>query len=110
MVFTNVRNPRSAVPRNSSDDYQKTLVKRGATIGANATIVCGTTLGENCLIGAGAVVTRDVAPNALMAGVPARRIGWACNCGEPLPDNLKCESCGSQYSEANESLALKGDA
>ena len=74
MVFTNVHNPRAAVVR--KHEYQRTLVKRGATIGANATIVCGVTLGEHCFIAAGAVVTRDVPPFALMAGVPARRIGW----------------------------------
>jgi len=74
MVFTNVYNPRSAVTR--KNEYRPTLVKKGATIGANATIVCGVTLGEYCFIAAGTVITRDVQPFALMAGVPAKRIGW----------------------------------
>jgi UDP-2-acetamido-3-amino-2,3-dideoxy-glucuronate N-acetyltransferase len=98
MVFTNVMNPRSHVSR--KDEYRRTLVKRGASIGANATIVCGTTLGEYCFIGAGAVVTRDVAPFARMAGVPAKRIGWMCQCGERLPDatgGVRCAACGSSY-------------
>jgi UDP-2-acetamido-3-amino-2,3-dideoxy-glucuronate N-acetyltransferase len=82
MVFTNVYNPRSAVIR--KDEYRRTLVKRGATIGANATIVCGVTLGEFAFIAAGAVVTRDVKPYALMAGVPARHIGWMSRHGERL--------------------------
>src|SRR5205809_7974050 len=98
MVFTNVVNPRSDVSRRH--EYQRTLVRRGATIGANATIVCGVTLGEYAFVGAGAVVTQDVLPYALMAGVPARRIGWMCQCGERLPDgpgNISCEACGSRY-------------
>ncbi|WPL18297.1 UDP-2-acetamido-3-amino-2,3-dideoxy-D-glucuronate N-acetyltransferase [Thiorhodovibrio winogradskyi] len=78
----NVHNPRSAVVR--KDEYRRTLVKRGATIGANATIVCGVTLGEYCFIGVGAVITRDVKPYALMAGVPARQIGWMSRHGERL--------------------------
>lgn len=82
MVFTNVLIPRCEFPRNTSADYHKTIVKRGASIGANATIVCGVTLGERCLIAAGAVVTRDVPAYALMAGVPARQIGWACKDGQ----------------------------
>jgi UDP-2-acetamido-3-amino-2,3-dideoxy-glucuronate N-acetyltransferase len=79
MVFTNVINPRSHVPR--KDEYRPTLVKRGATIGANATIVCGVTLGEYAFIGAGAVVTKDVLAYALMVGVPARRLGTCAGCG-----------------------------
>ncbi len=82
MVFTNVYNPRSAVVR--KDEYRNTLVKRGATIGANATIVCGLTIGEYAFIGAGAVVNRDVKPYALMAGVPAKQIGWMSQFGEKL--------------------------
>jgi UDP-2-acetamido-3-amino-2,3-dideoxy-glucuronate N-acetyltransferase len=82
MVFTNVYNPRSAVVR--KDEYRRTLVKRGATIGANATIVCGVTLGEYAFIAASAVVTRNVPSYALMAGVPARQIGWMSQCGERL--------------------------
>ena len=84
MVFTNVLIPRCEFPRATSEHYLPTLVKRGASIGANATIVCGVTLGERCLIGAGAVVTKDVSPNALMVGVPAKQIGWACRDGQPV--------------------------
>lgn len=98
MVFTNVMNPRSHVSR--KNEYRKTLVKRGASIGANATIVCGSTLGEYSFIGAGAVVNRDVPAFALMAGVPAKRIGWMCQCGERLADatgEARCAACGSSY-------------
>ena len=83
MVFTNVINPRSHVER--KDEYRTTLVKRGATIGANATIVCGVTLGRFCFIGAGAVVTRDVPDYARVFGSPAKLHGWSCHCGEHLP-------------------------
>ena len=98
MVFTNVYNPRSHVSRKS--DYRRTLVRRGASIGANATIVCGYTIGEYAFIGAGAVVSRDVLPYALMVGVPARRIGWMCQCGERLPGGtgkVRCERCSHEY-------------
>jgi UDP-2-acetamido-3-amino-2,3-dideoxy-glucuronate N-acetyltransferase len=97
MVFTNVNNPRSHVSRKS--EYRRTLVKRGATIGANATIVCGATLGEYCFVGAGSVVTRDIRPYALVAGVPAREIGWMCKCGERLPESPSpaCAACGTRY-------------
>lgn len=100
MVFTNVINPRSHISRR--DEYRRTLVRRGASIGANATIVCGTTLGEHAFIGAGAVVIRDVVPYALMAGVPARRIGWMCACGVRLPDAGvgTCAACGTRYRTA----------
>jgi UDP-2-acetamido-3-amino-2,3-dideoxy-glucuronate N-acetyltransferase len=83
MVFTNVHNPRAAVPR--KHEYRRTLVKRGATLGANCTIVCGTTIGEHAFVGAGAVVSRDVPAFALVVGVPARRIGWMSRHGERLP-------------------------
>jgi UDP-2-acetamido-3-amino-2,3-dideoxy-glucuronate N-acetyltransferase len=83
MVFTNVYNPRAAISR--KHEYRKTLVKKGATIGANATIVCGVTLGEYCFIGAGAVVNRDVKPYALMMGVPAKQAGWMSLFGQRLP-------------------------
>jgi UDP-2-acetamido-3-amino-2,3-dideoxy-glucuronate N-acetyltransferase len=82
MVFTNVHNPRALVER--KDEYRPTLVRRGATIGANATIVCGVTIGESAFVGAGAVVTSDVKPHALMAGVPARQIGWMSRHGSRL--------------------------
>ena len=103
MVFTNVLNPRAHVSRRNA--YQRTLVRRGASIGANATIVCGTTLGEYCFVGAGAVVAKDVAPYALVIGVPARRAGWMCQCGERLPDHpssdasspTTCPACGAAY-------------
>jgi UDP-2-acetamido-3-amino-2,3-dideoxy-glucuronate N-acetyltransferase len=101
MVFTNVKIPRSAYPRNRSDDYLITQVKHGASIGANATVVCGVTIGEWAFIGAGAVVTKDVPPYALMLGVPARQVGWACECGQPLPelepDRTVCPVCGKRY-------------
>jgi UDP-2-acetamido-3-amino-2,3-dideoxy-glucuronate N-acetyltransferase len=99
-VFTNVLNPRAHVSRRN--EFMKTVVKRGATIGANATIVCGVTLGEYCFIGAGAVVTSDVPPYALMVGVPARRVGWMCRCGERLlldQGFARCKRCASEYRE-----------
>ena len=98
MVFTNVVNPRSHVVRRH--EYQRTLVKRGASIGANATIVCGVTLGQYSFIGAGAVVTQDVPDYALMLGVPARQVGWMCNCGvrlEGAADKRQCAACGREY-------------
>lgn len=103
-VFTNVTNPRAFVERKS--EYKETLVKHGASIGANATIVCGVTLGEYCLIGAGAVVTRDVQPFALMAGVPARRIGWVSRVGAILGPNLICPETGEKYEETINGLHL----
>jgi len=99
-VFTNVLNPRSHVSR--KNEYRKTLVKRGGSIGANATIVCGITLGEYAFIGAGAVVTADVPPYGLMVGVPARRVGWMCQCGERLhvtAGRAACAACGAAYAE-----------
>lgn len=99
MVFTNIATPRSAFPRNRPEDNLPTLVKRGASIGANATIVCGNTIGRNALIGAGAVVTRDVPDHAVMVGNPARQRGWACECGLVLRfagDRASCE-CGRTY-------------
>jgi len=106
-VFTNVTNPRSHVSRKS--EYQPTLVRRGASIGANATVVCGSTLGEYCFIGAGAVVTGHVPAYALMVGVPARRIGWMCRCGVrlvPAGATATCGSCGTRYREEGGLLHL----
>jgi UDP-2-acetamido-3-amino-2,3-dideoxy-glucuronate N-acetyltransferase len=105
MVFTNVKTPRSAYPRNTRDDYLTTRVKYGASIGANATVVCGVTIGEWAFVAAGAVVTKDVTPYALMAGIPARRIGWACECGVTLALSNKqatCDNCGKQYLQVSE--------
>ncbi len=101
MVFTNVINPRSQFVR--KDEYLNTYVRKGATIGANSTIVCGVTLGEYCFIGAGAVITKDVKPFALMAGVPARQIGWMSRFGERIELPLKgsgewiCPNTGDVY-------------
>jgi len=96
MVFTNVINPRSRVPR--KDEYRRTLVRTGATLGANATIICGHAIGEFAFVGAGAVVTRDVSPYALVVGSPARQIGWMCQCGLRLSSagSIRC-ACGSSY-------------
>jgi UDP-2-acetamido-3-amino-2,3-dideoxy-glucuronate N-acetyltransferase len=99
MVFTNVINPRSHVVRRH--EYQKTLVKRGATLGANSTVVCGITIGRYAFIAAGAVVTHDVPDYALMMGVPGKQVGWVCACGIRLPDNGSrptCSACGRSYS------------
>lgn len=108
MVFTNVFNPRSAVPRNTEDDYRKTLVQKGASIGANATIVCGVTIGRYAFIGAGSVITRDIPDYALVYGNPSRQQGWVCYCGEKLPTHpepLKaCTACHRQYREENNLL------
>ena len=95
MVFTNVINPRSAISR--KNEFKKTLVKKGATIGANATIVCGHILGEYCFIGAGAVVTKDVPDYALIIGNPGRQSGWMCGCGVKLPESLQCATCKVKY-------------
>lgn len=104
MVFTNVINPRSAVVR--KDEYKDTFIRRGASVGANATIVCGNTLGEYCLIGAGSVVTKDVPAFALMVGNPARRIGWVSRHGEKLQfdkDGIAvCPATGEKYQLVND--------
>jgi len=93
--------------RETQNEYQRTLVRRGSSIGANATIVCGVTLGEYAFIGAGAVITKDVLPYALMAGVPARRIGWMCQCGERLSASGvgTCAACGTTYAASGEGIA-----
>lgn len=104
-VFTNDLTPRAKYPKGSAA-YKKTLVKEGASIGANATIVCGNSIGRWALIGAGAVVTADVPDHALMLGVPAKRCGWVCECGSLLKGkDLKCEICGRRYVETE--LGLK---
>jgi UDP-2-acetamido-3-amino-2,3-dideoxy-glucuronate N-acetyltransferase len=100
MVFTNVLNPRAHVPR--KHQYMRTLVRRGASIGANATVICGHTIGEYAFIGAGAVVTHDVPAYALMVGTPARQVGWMCYCGVRLApgvgaSRIQCADCGRTY-------------
>lgn len=98
MVFTNVVNPRSHVPR--KDEYRRTLVRRGATLGANATVICGNVVGCYAFVGAGAVVAADVPDHALVVGVPAKRVGWMCRCGERLPaggGEIACAACKSRY-------------
>lgn len=102
MVFTNVTNPRSHVSRKHG--YRPTLVKRGATLGANSTILCGHTIGRYAFVGAGAVVTREVPDYALVVGTPARVVGWVCECGEKLAsggvlkEQVSCDTCAAQYS------------
>src|SRR5947208_9700861 len=108
-VFTNVLTPRSHVSR--KHEYRQTVVKRGTSIGANATIVCGVTLGEYSFVGAGAVVTADVPPYALMVGVPARRVGWMCQCGDRLAvagGRAACAACGAARGEAHGSVRPAG--
>jgi len=109
MVFTNIRDPRCKYPQRGGEFYVETRVKEGVSIGANATIVCGNNVGRHAFIAAGAVVTKEVPDYALMAGVPARRIGWACECGEILPKfetEVKCPRCGIGY-KLNRSGQLK---
>lgn len=113
MVFTNVINPRSHI--NRRNEYQQTRVRRGASIGANATILCGITLGQYCFIGAGAVVTRDVPGYALVYGNPARIHGWMCQCGVQLTlaedaesQVLKCNSCGASYQKTGNMISPIG--
>lgn len=105
-VFTNVINPRSHVSRKR--EYLPTLVKRGASIGANATIICGATIGEFAFVGAGAVVRGDVPAHALVVGVPARQVGWMCACGvrlEVVRGAAVCSACGNAYQEAESRLS-----
>lgn len=96
MVFTNDLTPRSKYPKGTTS-YKRTLVKYGATIGANATVVCGNIIGKWSMIASGAVVTKDVPAYALMAGVPAKQIGWVCECGIRLKENYKCDQCDRKY-------------
>src|SRR5687768_6894395 len=114
MVFTNVINPRSHV--NRKDEYQTTLVKRGTSIGANATVLCGVTLGCYCFIGAGAVVTHDVPDYALLYGNPARLQGWMCQCGVKLnfiPEDKRmlaiCKNCGERYEKRDQAVMKIGE-
>lgn len=103
MVFTNDLTPRAKYPKGSAG-YKKTVLHTGATVGANATVVCGHEIGEWAMIAAGAVVTKNVKKHALMAGVPAEQIGWVCECGEILDSDLKCKSCGREYIEEKDGL------
>ena len=112
MVFTNVLTPRCAFPRNTGSDFAPTLVRQGASIGANATIVCGVTIGRHALVGAGAVVTKDVADYAVVVGNPARQRGWACQCGVVLQtegDSATCGECDRQYQLSSGNLQLAND-
>jgi UDP-2-acetamido-3-amino-2,3-dideoxy-glucuronate N-acetyltransferase len=108
MVFTNVYNPRSLIER--KNEYRNTIVKKGATLGANCTVVCGTIIGEYAFVGAGAVVNKDVKPYALMVGVPAKQIGWMSEYGEQIPLPLTgeghyiCPHTGQQYTLHNDNL------
>ena len=102
-VFTNVINPRAFIER--KHEYKKTTIKKGASIGANATIVCGVTVGMYSLIGAGSTVTRDVPNYALVYGTPARQHGWVCECGEILADDLVCDECERKYRLKSGSLS-----
>jgi len=107
MVFTNVMNPRSFISRRA--EFRETLVKKGATIGANATIVCGLTIGQYALVGAGAVVTNDVPAYALTYGNPARVRGWVCQCAEPITfrsGRAKCRACGKSYRKNRSGVSL----
>ncbi len=107
MVFTNVLNPRSKFPQRGSSYYNKTLVREGASIGANATIVCGNKIGKYSFIGAGAVVIKDVPDYALIVGNPGRQIGWICECGTKLNNKFKCEKCKQKYFLKNSILLVK---
>jgi UDP-2-acetamido-3-amino-2,3-dideoxy-glucuronate N-acetyltransferase len=113
VVFTNVRTPRAALSRNTPAHFEKTLVKRGASLGANATIRCGVTIGEYSLIGAGSVVLRDVLPYSIKIGNPARHSGWACQCGErlllsksALSEQASCTHCGKTFLLQGQQLTL----
>ncbi|MCA9256786.1 MAG: N-acetyltransferase, partial [Phycisphaerales bacterium] len=108
MTFTNILDPRCRYPQRGGAHYVRTLVREGASIGANATIVCGTTIGRHALIAAGAVVSKDVPDYALMMGVPAKRTGWACECGERLGEvasEKTCPRCGRAYERRDDVLS-----
>lgn len=108
-VFTNDLRPRSGRFKRPPETFLPTQIRRGATVGANATVVCGHQIGEYAMVAAGAVVTRDVPPYVLVAGVPARAAGFVCACGETLPAALRC-SCGRAYQKSGAGLAPLGDA
>lgn len=101
MVFTNDLTPRARCPKGPSG-YKKTFVRHDATLGANCTIVCGHTIGEYATVAAGAVVTKDVLPHALVAGIPAKQIGWVCECGQVLDKKGACPNCGKKYKFAGD--------
>lgn len=103
MVFTNDLTPRSKYPKGSSN-YKKTVIKWGATIGANATVICGITIGRNAMIGAGAVITKDIPPHVLVSGVPAREVGYVCECGTVLKDSFICPTCERKYQKEGNGL------
>lgn len=103
MVFTNIYNPRAEISK--MDQVRPTLIKKGATLGANSTIVCGHTIGQYAFVGAGAVVTKDVSDHALMVGNPAKQMGWVCVCGERLTKNLKCPGCKQGFTKSPHGLA-----
>ena len=107
-VFTNIINPRASVPRNDPKYFRQTTVKKGASIGANATILCGITIGKNVMIGAGAVVTKNVEDHAIVTGVPARQTGWACACGETLKfqkNKAICSVCRQGYKKSGNKIS-----
>ncbi len=106
MVFTNDLTPRAKYPKGSAG-YLKTVIGWGASVGANATVVCGHNVGRCAMVAAGAVVTKDVKDYALVAGVPARQIGWVCECGEILDDTYVCKKCGRKYKLENDNLSLE---
>lgn len=108
MVFTNVQRPRCRYPQRGSEFYAKTPVGDGASIGANATVVCGHRIGRDAFIAAGSVVTKDVPDHAIMMGCPARQAGWACTCGEKLDGGLVCPKCGRRYEKCAEGIREKG--
>lgn len=103
MVFTNDLTPRARYPK-GHEGYKKTIVHHDATLGANCTIVCGNDIGEYATIAAGAVVTKDVGSHALMAGVPARHVGWVCDCGQVLDSQLKCPDCGKLFAKKENTI------
>ena len=103
MVFTNDLTPRAKYPKGSVG-YKRTLLKKGATVGANATVVCGHVIGEWAMVAAGAVVTKNVPNHALVGGVPAKQMGWVCECGQILKADLTCPDCGRRYEKADNEI------